>query len=147
MRADLDDLLALLVSVEHRVDARNVVRGGLLDVHVLAGGDGVHHLLAVPVIGRRNEHGVDVLPLEDAAIVADDIELEGLARRRHPLIEPRLVDLGRREELTILLPTERVEHTAATVAGADDCHAHPIVGALDPGAKKRPRGGNRESSR
>ena len=123
------------------------VRGGLLDVDVLAGGDGVDHLLAVPVVGRGDEHGVDVLAIEDAAVVADDIELEGLARRRHPLIEPRLVDLGRREELAVLLPAERVEHAAAAVAGADDRHADPIVGALDPGAEQRPRGGDRQSSR
>jgi hypothetical protein len=99
------------------------------------------------VIRRRDEDGVDVLALENAAIIADDIELEGLARRRHPLIEPRLVDLGRREELTILLATERVEHAAAAVARADDRHAHPIIRALDPGAENRPRGGDREGSR
>ena len=46
LRADLDDLLALPVGVEHRVQPRHRVRGRLLDVDVLAGGDGVDRLLA-----------------------------------------------------------------------------------------------------
>jgi hypothetical protein len=147
MGADLDDLLAFLVGIEHRVDACDGVRRGLLDVNVLAGGDGVHHLLAVPMIRRRDQDRVDVLALEDAAVVADDIELEGLAGRRHPLIEPLLVDFGHRDELAVLLPAERIEHTPAAVPGADDRHAHAIVGALDPRSEERPGGRDREGSR
>ena len=89
------------------------VRRRLLDVDVLAGRDRVDRLLAVPVIGRGDEHGVDVLAIEDAAVVADDVELEGLARRRHPRIELRLVDLGAGDPLHVRLPRERVEHAAA----------------------------------
>ena len=46
LRADLDDLLALLVGVEHRVEPLDRVGRRLLDVDVLAGGDRVDGLLA-----------------------------------------------------------------------------------------------------
>ena len=41
--------------------------------------------------------GIALLWIEKAPIVTHDIQLEGFPGRRHPLIEPRLVDLGRRE--------------------------------------------------
>ena len=41
----------------------------LLHVHVLAGGAGVDHLQAVPVVGRADDHGVDVVAVEQRAVV------------------------------------------------------------------------------
>ena len=131
LRADLDDLLALLVGVEHRVDARNVVRGGLLDVDVLARRQRVDHLLRVPVIRRGDQDRIDVLAIEDPAVIADHVELEGLPRRRHPRVELRLVHLGGGDPLDVRLPRKGVEHAAPAVAAADDRHPDAIVGALD----------------
>jgi hypothetical protein len=44
----------------------------LLDVDVLAGREGVERHLPVPVVRRGDEHGVDVLVVEQAAVVGDD---------------------------------------------------------------------------
>ena len=57
----------------------------------------------VPVIGRADEHRVDVVAVEDAAIVGDDVELERLPRRCHPRIELGLVDFAAGQPLHVRL--------------------------------------------
>ena len=130
LRADLDDLFALLIGVEHRVEPHDRVGRRLLDIDVLARRDRIDGLLRVPVVGRRDEDRIDVLAVEDAAMVADHVELEGLPRRVHPLIELGLVDFRGGQELAVGMARERVEHAAATVPTADDRHPHAAICAL-----------------
>ena len=84
------------------------------------------------MVGRRDEDRIDVLAIEDAAVVDDGLELEGLARGGHPLLELGLVDFRGRDELAISAAssTERIEHASRPVAAADDRHADPVVGPL-----------------
>ena len=139
---DLDDLLALTVGVEHGVQPRHRVRRRFLDVDVLAGGNRIDGLLAVPVIRRADQYRVDVLAFEDAPVVPNHIELERLPRRRHERIELRLVHFGASHPLHVRLPRERVEHPARAVAAADHRQTDPVVGALH--AEDRPRRRNRQ---
>ena len=141
LRADLHDLLAFLIRGEHRIDPGDRVGGRLLDVDVLPGGHGIDHLLAVPVIRGGNQHRVDVAAIENTAIVSVDLKVEGLACRRHPRIELRLVDFGSRQELAIGVARERVEDASAAVAGANDAHADPVIRALHAVAHQGLRGG------
>ena len=114
----------------------DVVRSRLLDVDVLAGGDRVDRSAGVRVVGRADEHRVDVLAVEDAPVVADDVELEGLARGRHPLIELGLVDLACRDELAVFVSRMSESNTRPPrLPRADDRHAGP--GRWRPGARSR----------
>ena len=147
LRADLNDLRALLIGVEHGIDAGNAVRRRLLAVDVLPGGDGVDGDRAVGMIGRRDQDGVNVLAIQDAAVIDDGLELERLALGRHPRIQLRLVHLDGRDELAVR-PADAdhgVEHATGPSAAADHRHADPVVRALPAlervGRRRRKRGG------
>ena len=75
MRADLDRDLVLLGGGDHRPALFDRAAGGLLHVNVLAGLGRVHHAHAMPVIGRGHDHGVDVLALQQIAVVAVNVGL------------------------------------------------------------------------
>ena len=81
MHADLDDPVVLPRRVDHRPALDDRHRQRLLDVHVLARPAGGDHLDGVPVVGRRDHDGVDVLAIEHRAEVLDarDVPLD----RRH----------------------------------------------------------------
>ena len=97
------------------------------------------------MIRRPDEHGIDVLAVEDAAVVADDVEVERLARGRHPLIEPGLVHFAGRDVLDTVAAgaDEGVEDTGGAIAAADDRHANPAVRALPTDNRARRRHGQR----
>lgn len=75
LRADLEDALGL---VEHLDDLLPLVDGEgqrLFAVDVFAGLHRLDRQLGVPVVGRDDRHDVDVLAVENAAIIAVDIGL------------------------------------------------------------------------
>ena len=69
LEADLHDAVVPPGRVDHPQRRLDPVRDGLLDVHVLAGRAGIDGHRAVPVVRRRDEHGVDVLAVEDPPVV------------------------------------------------------------------------------
>ena len=68
--ADLEDAARLVDLVAERPTLRNRQRGGLLQVDVLARADGVDRDQGVPVIGRADDDGVDILVGEQVTVVA-----------------------------------------------------------------------------
>ena len=69
LHADLDDLLVPILGLDDRRALGRVVRQRLLDVDVLAGVAGVDRHRHVPVVGAADQDGVDVLAVEELAIV------------------------------------------------------------------------------
>ena len=71
----------------------------LLDVDVLAGGERVHRDRRVGEVGRADEHRVDVVAIEDAAVIGDHLQLERLPRRCHEPLQLGGIDLAAGEPL------------------------------------------------
>ena len=138
--ADLDHTIRVLVRVVHRVDARDRVRRGLLDVHVLARGDRVHHDRRVRKIGRADEHGVDVVAIENAAVVGDHLQFERLPRRCQEALKLCRADLTPGQPFHVAVTREGVEHTSRPVAAADDGEPDAVVRALNACARRQRRG-------
>ena len=134
-RPDLHHLLVARRRLDHLAAFPHGVRRRLLDEHVLAGLEPPDGGERVPVIGRGDDDGVDVLVVEDAAQVLHELRLE----RRH-VREPRVVDaLGRevrvdvaeRLDLDVGEAREPALERVALPANADVGDDHAIVGAED----------------
>ena len=69
LHADLHDAAVLVLRVDDGRPFGQVVRERLFDIHVLAGGAGVDRHRHVPMVGRGDQHGVDVLAVQQLAIV------------------------------------------------------------------------------
>ena len=140
--ADLHDTVRLshdLKRLHHRLEG---VRERLLEVDVLTGIDGVDEHRTVPVIRRRDQHGVDIVSLEQLPVVLGRRDRStGLGRRHnlHALVEVVFADVADRDELGVRLPQEQAHDVPATAAGSDEREANPVVGAL----RTRPRGRRR----
>ena len=65
LHSDLHDPLELVLRVQDGLALFRPVRQRLLDVDVLVGGQRVHGHRDVPVVGAADQHGVDVLAVED----------------------------------------------------------------------------------
>ena len=131
LRAGLHDLLRRFDGLDHLRAFGDGVRDRLLDVDVLAGGDGVERDGLVPVIGRADHHRVDLAIVEDAAVV-------GHLRGRGPgdlggLQQARLVDVADRHHLVAGQLLQQAHQAAGAAAGADHADADPIVRALRAG--------------
>src|SRR5271169_2929575 len=70
LATDLQDAVVLLRSGDHSETLVHGMGERLLAIDVFAGSEGVHHDAAVLMISYRNDHGVDVLAIEDLFIVA-----------------------------------------------------------------------------
>ena len=141
--ADLDDPIVLPRRLDHRpaLDDRHGQR--LLDVDVLARVAGGDHLDRVPVVGRGDHDGVDVLAIEHRAEILDagDVPLDlrhlgdAFAQPGEPRVEPiigpveiRLVHVAERDDLGIRLRQEALQELAAAIAHADEAEPDPFVG-------------------
>ena len=144
LRAGLDDLLRGFDDPDHLGAFGDRVRDRLLDVDVLAGGDGVERHRLVPVIGRADHDRVDLAVVEDPAVV-------GHLRGRGPgdlggLKQPRLVDVADGDHLVAGELLEQRHQPAGAAAGADHADADSVVRALGSetsatGGEHEPRGG------
>ena len=125
--AGLHHLLRGLDGRDHGRALVDGVRDGLLDVDVLAGGDGLERHRLVPVIGSADEDRVYVLVVEHAAVVGD---LRRLAPGDlHRLQHPGLVDVGDRDHLLARQRPELLHEVARAAAGADHADADAVVRA------------------
>ena len=149
LRADLHDALVLARRGEHRLAFDDVDADRLLDVDVGPGLDGRDHRQRVPVVGRADQHDVEVLLLEHLAIVAVGARrlLRRLPRRDQlgGLGEHPAVDIAQRDDLDRRDLDQPEEVGLAVPAGADQADALPHVHQLT-GVRGQARHGDGGSS-
>ena len=104
----------------------------LLAIDILASGDGIEHHADVPVVRRRDQHRVNVIPLQNAPIVLE--ALGSLVGSLDALGQVRLVDIADRGNRRAQFP-ERRHHASAAPAGTDQGNRDSVIGT---------RGGGRE---
>ena len=142
-RADLHDLVVARRRLDHLAAFPHGVRRGLLDVDVLAGLQRPDGGERVPVVGRGDDDGVDVLVVEHAPQILDEARLEGgdvlQARVVDPLRRQVRVDVAERLDLDVLEPREAALQRVALAADADAGGDDAIVGAEDAAADVRRR--------
>ena len=107
---------------------------GLLDVDVLAGGAGVDRDRHVPVVRRRDEHGVDVLTFEDGAVVLGRLGAR-LGEGARPLEVP-VPDVADRDDAHALdLAEIRYEPPEGAAARADAADPDALGGRVAEGRR------------
>jgi hypothetical protein len=106
----------------------------LLDVDVLAGAAGHHRHQRVPVVGRGDDHRVDVLVVEQ---VAEIPVRRGLpAGQLHALVQVGLVDVADGHRLDLGAGQEVLPQRLPLVAAADDADADALAGSRDAAARQ-----------
>ena len=142
MNPDLHDSPVPACGLHHRAALADDERQRLLDVHVLPRLARVDCLEGVPIIRRADDHGVEVLQVEQPAIVGEaGWRTTGLPYRE---VDVRLVDVAHGDDLRVGVRKERVEHLVAAVPQADEPEADAIVGSEHSSRARRsaqPRGG------
>ena len=132
LAADLEDALGLPCHLEQGLALVDGQGERLLAIHVLAapqGGDGGQR---VPVVGRGDDHGVDVFAGAKLAEVAvtGDLVLVLLLRHFGDAFQVLLVDVAAGHDAKRLVPLDVVEQAALeAVAGADDADLNRIIGS------------------
>ena len=94
----------------HRLALADRVGQRLFHVHVLAGGAGIDHLDAVPMVGRADDHRVDVVVVEQRPVVR--IQRRRPAAKRFEVasapFEHTPIDVAERGALDPRLPQQRL---------------------------------------
>ena len=127
LAADLHDPLMLRRRALERRRVFPFVGHRLFDVDVLAGGHRVERHALVPVIGHGDHHGLDVLVVEHAPIVAAraDVRAEQLFRA----IEVSVVDVADFDDARVGDFLGGADENLAANADADEADADGVVGA------------------
>ena len=131
LRAHLDDAVVRRAAFDHHAAFADRQRERLLDVDVLAGLAGHDRRQRMPVIGRADDDGIDVVAVEHAAEVPRGelrrlVELlcDAVLRLRHLLV----VDVAERDALRA--ESKHVAKVAgALAAAADQADSHAAVRA------------------
>ena len=149
LRAHLQHALVLARCVADELAFLNGLRERLLGVAVLARLAGQQRHVRVPVVGRRDQHRVDALVVQDAPEVVLLLGTRALRlfEFRRDLVEHRLIDVAERADARALLD-EPQRHRAAFVAASDQSDVHAFVrahGARVQIEKRRGRGRSRQS--
>ena len=131
--AELHDAIRCLVRTQRVDRPLHSVRQRLFDVDVLTCRNRVGEYLAMPMIRRRNVHGVDVRTIEHTSIVFIGVEL-GVqltgGQLLYALIEACLVHVAHHGILDVLqVLQEQVGHLPAAIARSDQRDAHAIARA------------------
>ena len=136
LRPDLDHAPMTARGVEHPLTLAEDMCQGFLDVDVLAGGARHHRHQGVPVVWRRDDHGVDVWSVEHPAEVVEG--RRPVARGRDAVVPPFIRDLADPRDFAIRLRLEVQQVPSPDQPDADEADAHAVVGA-----RHAPRRGGR----
>ena len=107
----------------------NEERHRLLDVNVFAGRAGHHGHHGVPMVGRGDDNGLDVLIVEQLAKVA--IGLRAAAQLGDAFVHARRVSLGEGHHVGVFLVLEVEDMLRADESVANEADAHAVVGPQD----------------
>src|SRR5262249_30501515 len=100
-------------------------------VHVFTGVAGVNEHQRVPMIRRGYGHGVQVLGVEQGAVV---IVFPGVgARLFDGKFHVIVAEVAYSDRLVIAMLEKRVRHLVAAIPKADIAHADAVIGSADPG--------------
>ena len=127
---DLHDALfaGVLVRGAHALGVVHGERHGLFLVDVLAGIERGGEALGVQVLRRGDQDGVDILVLQQAAIVEVGL---GVGRDAFHVFQAAGVDVGRADAFGVGAGDRLAENLGAAGAGSDDADADALVGAKD----------------
>ena len=130
MHAVLDDALIFVRRLDQLTALVNVVRAGLLDIHVLARLAGPDGGQRVPVVGRGDGHRVDLFVIEDAPQVLFDADLlaVGLFESRGALSRHQQVGVAQRHEFHVALFHQARDVVLAAPVDAQHRDPDAIVG-------------------
>ena len=150
MGADLHDAFGAARGFDHQPALADVVRAGLLDIHVLAGIAGEEGGGRVPVVRHSDEDGVHGFVLKDAAQVADGLGRfsPGVGDVFNSGGQAVLVHIAHVGEVHGVVLDEGLEMAGAHATGADEADGELAVRALSThAAGKMQRGGGRRGER
>ncbi len=139
LAADLHDPLLFRRRVLELRRVFPLVGHRLFDVDVLAGGHRVERDALVPVIGRGDHHGLDVLVVEHAPIVS--ARLDGRSEQLFRAIEVSVVEIADFDDARVGDLLGGADEDFAANADADEADADGVVGA-ERGALRRGHGGH-----
>jgi hypothetical protein len=142
VRPHLEDLAVPLDGVAHLDRLLDRERHGLLAIDVLPRVHRVDRHFRVPMVGRGDDHGVDVLPVQQLSVIEVSLAAADLLGRR----ETALVDVADADHLDVLrlgALDERPQVAAPHAAHADEGHPDALVGAPRPCRGRRPERGHR----
>lgn len=129
LETDGDDALVFSCGMHHRQPFRHIMRGGLLTIHMLARFTGVNRDAGVPVVGRGDNHGVDIFALQQASVVRDKGQV-GAPCHLGELVALFFVHIRRGDNLAPV--GEAAEHAiviASNSTASDNREPNPLVGA------------------
>ena len=134
LRADLHDAFVFAGGVPELLPLMDSLCERLLDVDVLAGLGGENAHAGVPVIGRRDHHGIDVFVLENAFEFLDIVGLAalGLSDLAADLAEDLFVEIAEGFDAGAGLNSGECD-LASPVATADEGEGDAFVGAAGSG--------------
>ena len=127
--AHLHHAVVLTGHLGHPLALVDKERHRLLDVDVLAGRAGHHRLQGVPMVGRGDHHGLDVLVIEHFAKVA--IGLRAAAQLSDAFIHARRIGLGERHHIGVLLVLKVEDMLRADESVTNETDADAVVGPQD----------------
>src|SRR5262249_50631036 len=129
LRADLNNALVSPGRVNHPAAFADEKRQGLFDVNILTGLAGEHGLQSVPVVGRRDDHRVNVFAIKQGAEIG--VAARSLAELRQALVEPPSVNLGETDQSGVGLLLEVQDMTFADQTVAEEADVYALVGSAD----------------
>src|ERR1051326_6311183 len=147
--ARLAPMLANSVVLLHRphelTPFKPVVRARLLHVNIFAGLAGPDRHQRVPVIGRGNGNGIDLLVFQKPANVAVRFRPSQahLFRVAETLVQYALVDIAHASDFGPRNVGKALEMIVAAASKSTNCQSHPVVGAkysASQGKGRRARG-------
>ena len=131
LRAGLEDAPRAAHRVGQRQALRDVLRARLLAIHVLAGAGGIHGGRRMPVRARGDQHGIDIVAVQEFAKVAIlravlvAVLLVGDFLDR---IAARRLHVAHGDELDVVLLQEAAEVVRPPVSDADAAQRDSFVG-------------------
>src|SRR5262245_24633802 len=146
LRADLHDAAVMPGGLDHPAAFADEERHRLFDVNVLAGGAGHDGQQRMPVVGSRNDHGVNILAVVHPAKILEAFGLLAgfLLDSRNAFAEPRLVHFTDRRRLHVGLGEKVEQMSFADQPYADESDANTLVRTKDVPVSRRaenPRAG------